>query len=156
MDKVTTALNLALDWWNSIPGHSWYVLGTLIAASGLTFIVMNFVKNHHTKVTGERLAKKLVYFYLSFWSTIMATAMFVITYGLTLSPFLPFLAVYMPRIVVLAGAIYTFGGNKAYIAITEKLRAWVGKKPIAVQPVPVIPAMPIAPEPKNKPVDIML
>jgi hypothetical protein len=147
IDKVFTGIQLVLDYINSIPGHSWYVAGSLITASGLTFIIVNLVKNHHYKARAEELGKKFIAANLAFWGVVTTGAAFLVTNGTDLAAFAPFAKDYIPTVLVVASAIYRFGGNSAYKAITAKLHAWTDKKPVSVIEQPVAP--PAAPTDSN-------
>lgn len=143
MDSVFKVIKLTTDYVNSVPANSWYVLGTLITASGITFIVVNIIKNHHLKVKAEQLSKKLVQLNLAFWATLTSTAAFLVTNGAditALSEFAPFLKEYVAPVMVIATYLYTFGGNGVYKWATAKLKEWLDKKP-APELVPVVPAV---------------
>jgi len=143
IDKVFTGIKLVLDYINSVPGHSWYVAGSLVTASGLTFLIVNFIKGHHYKVKAEELGKKFIAANLAFWGVVTTAAAFLVTNGANLAAFAPFAKDYIPTVPVVAGAIYRFGGNSAYKAIVAKLHAWTDKKPAPVVTPVVEP--PVAP-----------
>lgn len=130
MDSVFKVIQLTTEYVNSIPAHSWYVLGALIGAGIATFIGVNVVKNRHLKKKAEALSKKFIQLNLAFWAMITSTAAFLVTNGTdinALAAFAPFLKEYVAPVMVISTYIYTFGGNGVYKWATAKLQEWINK-----------------------------
>jgi hypothetical protein len=144
IDQIGKVLDYTTQYITSIPAHSWYVVGSLIVASGVTFWAVNLIKSHHLRVKAEELSKKFVQLNLAFWGLVTAAAAFIVTNGTNidaLSSFAPFIKQYVPTVMVFATFLYTYGGNGLYKQLAAKLQAWATQKsePI-VSPVPATPA----------------
>ena len=133
IDQTFTVIRLTLDYINSVPAHSWYVLGSLLIAGLTTFVAVNVIKNHHLKVKAEALGKKFIQANLFLWGLVTSTAAFIVTNGTdinALAQFAPFLKEYVAPVMVVATFIYTYGGNGVYKAITTKINKWLTEKPV--------------------------
>jgi heme/copper-type cytochrome/quinol oxidase subunit 2 len=124
---ITTGVHLILDWFDAIPIAWFYGFGFLVGASALTFIVVNWFKNSHLRREGEKLSKRVVEVALYVSAFIIYAAGQVIQFG-DFAQFLPHVQA-LGWVIAFAGTIYRLGGNKAYVAVTDKLHAWIGKKP---------------------------
>lgn len=107
-EAVVKYLDYVQVWITSIPPHSWYVAGTLLAAAGAVIGAVAIRKYRYFKKTGEKLASHFIMSNVIFWSTITTVLAFVITNGLALAPFFPFLTTHMPQIMAIATVVYTF------------------------------------------------
>lgn len=106
MDYITKAISYLLDYINSVPAHSWYVLGSLLASSGVVVGIIAWTKRHHLKKTAESLASHFIALNVVFWSTVTTVLTFILTNGLAFASFLPFLGTHMPQIIAISTVLY--------------------------------------------------
>jgi hypothetical protein len=108
MDKLIHFIDNLTAWINGIPPHSWYVLGTVIAAIFATIGITEWTKRHHFKVKSQELASHFIALNLVVWSTVMTAASFILTNGSAWGTFLPFINEHMAQILAGATTVYTF------------------------------------------------
>lgn len=106
MDYITKGISYILDYINSIPPHAWYVLGTMLASSGVVVGIIAWTKRHHLKKTAESLASHFIALNVVFWSTVTTVLSFVLTNGATFGSFLPYLGTHMPQIIAISTVLY--------------------------------------------------
>jgi hypothetical protein len=115
MDSLYKGLDYITSYINAVPTASWVALGALLASIPAVIGIVNWVKKHHLKKTGEKLASEFIVLNVAFWGAVLTVADFVMTQGTTFAPFLPFFSTHWAQ--VSAGAI-------AVHAIATSLHQW--------------------------------
>lgn len=154
MDPATKTVRYVQQYLSNIPAHSWYVLGSLLAASGFVIGVTTLVQRHHLKKTAEHLKNQFVYLNLILWSAVGTLASFVLTNGRDLAPFLPFLGTHIGQVMAIATSAYTFAREaKKWFQARKTDKP---SKPDDTSPPPITPE-PVANEtPKPRPIGDIL
>lgn len=106
MDVLTKTFNYILDYLGSIPAASWYVLGSLLASSGVVIGIVAWINRHHLKEHSERLKTQFIALNVVFWSTVTTVLSFVLTNGGDFAPFLPYLGTHLAQVMALATTLY--------------------------------------------------
>jgi hypothetical protein len=106
MDKLIHFIDNVTAYITNVPPHSWYALGVTLASIPVVIGITQYVKNHHFKAKEQELASHFIALNLVFWSTLAASADFIVTNGTNFAPFLPFLHTQMPTLIAGASTVY--------------------------------------------------
>jgi hypothetical protein len=106
--QLLHGVNLALDFWNNLPGHWYYTIGVVLASIPLTAVIVQGVKKLHLKYTSTEMTTHLIDFVVLVTGFLMAAADFVITNGSNTKYLPQFLLVVVPTIKALAPSVYTY------------------------------------------------
>lgn len=119
-NDVITGWGYILDWFNAIPGHSWYVFGISLASIPALILIVNWRKWKHLKKWGEEMAGHVVAFNIIFWGFIVAVSGFIATYGPHFALLLPYLGHW--------GTFITGSAPLLYIFAKDTRQWWLDRK----------------------------
>lgn len=106
--QLLHGINLALDFWNTLPLHWYFAIGVVLASIPATALVIQAVKHYHFKATSTEMTNHFIDFVLLVTSFLMAAADFIITNGDNLKYLPQFMLVVVPTIKALAPSVYSY------------------------------------------------
>jgi hypothetical protein len=106
--QLIHGVHLAIDYFNSVPGHWLYTIGVVVASIPLSALVVQGVKKLHFKWTATEMTNHFIDFVVLVTGFLMAGADFVITNGNNVKYLPQFLLVVVPTIKALAPSVYTY------------------------------------------------
>lgn len=106
--QILHGLNLALDWFNTVPGHWYYTIGVVAASIPVATLIVEGIKRLHLKYTATEMTSHFIDFVVLVTGFLMAAADFVITNGENTKYLPQFLLVVVPTIKALAPSVYSY------------------------------------------------
>lgn len=111
MEDLHKLIDYIQAWIALVPPAGWYVLGSLLAASGLLVGIVAWIKRRHLKKTLDKLEDWFINMNLWFFSTVLTFGSFVIgmaAFGFNQSDLLPYLGNHASSVFAFAVTFYTF------------------------------------------------